>query len=190
MSKLPLVFSDASISKSTTTLAVYSSNLCISHIVSLPRVFSPDVAEELALKLAFTLTKGINCHYFVDNRQVADKYPQANWIPRELNTAADTLSKQHTTFTPLGTTSIASFIQANYPLPKKLKLVASIRNLKADISVLVKDSLAKRLLNAILTRDERPMQYRTTIAKATTLKQAELVQILRVYQNKTLKRFQ
>lgn len=190
MSKLPLVFSDASISKTATTLAVYSSNLAISYTISLPRVFSSDAAEELALKLAFTLTKGINCHYFVDNKQVANKYPQVNWIPRELNTAADTLSKQHTTFTSLGTTSIASFIQANYPLPKKLKLVASIRNLKADISILVKDSLAKRLLNAILTRDERPTQYRTTIAKATTLKQAELVQILRTYRNKTLKRLQ
>ena len=187
MSKLPLVFSDASISKSTTTLAVYSSNLAISHIVSLPRVFSSCVAEELALKLAFTLTKGVNCHYFVDNKQVADKYPQVNWIPRELNTAADALSKQHTSFTPLGTVSIASFIQANYSLSKKLKLIASIRNLKADISLLVKDSLAKRLLNAILTKDERPTQYRTIIAKATTLKQVELVQILRTYQNKKWK---
>lgn len=189
MSKLPLVFSDASISKSTTTLAVYSSNLAISYTISLPRVFSSVVAEELALKLAFTLTKEVNCHYFVDNKQVADKYPQVNWIPRELNTAADTLSKQHTTFTPLGTTSVASFIQANYPLNHKLRLIAAITGLEASIITLVKHTLAKRLLNAILTRDERPMQHRTTIAKATTLKQAELVQILRTYQNKTLKRF-
>lgn len=187
MSKLPLVFSDASISKSTTTLAVYSSNLAISYTISLPRVFSPNIAEELALKLAFTLTKGVNCHYFVDNKQVADKYPQANWIPRELNTAADTLSKQHTTFTPLGTTSIASFIQAKYTLNHKLRLIAAITGLEASITTLVKHTLAKRLLNVLLTRDERPSTFRATISKAKTLKQSELVGLLRVYQTRQLK---
>lgn len=187
MSKLPLVFSDASISKSTTTLAVYSSNLRISHIVSLPKVFSSDVAEELALKLAFTLTKGVNCHYFVDNKQVADKYPQVNWIPRELNTAADTLSKQHATFTPLGTTSVASFIQTKYTLNHKLKLISAVTGLEASITTLVNHTLAKRLLNALLTRDERPSTFRATISKAKTLKQSELVGLLRVYQTRQLK---
>ena len=187
MSKLPLVFSDASISKLTTTLAVYSSNLRISHIVSLPKVFSSDVAEELALKLAFTLTKGVNCHYFVDNKQVANKYPQVNWIPRELNTAADTLSKQHATFTPLGTTSVASFIQTKYTLNHKLKLISAITGLEASITTLVNHTLAKRLLNVLLTRDERPSTFRAAISKAKTLKQSELIGLLRVYQTRQLK---
>ena len=182
MSKLPHVFSDASIRPNYVILGVYSEHLNITKSIKIHKQLSTSQAEELALKLAMKLTQGINCHYFVDNQQLAVKYSGiAYWIPREFNKQADSLTKVEGT--PLGVTSVQDFIRANYSLKSKLKLIHKLLNFKTTrtIQQLIQHKQACSLLNAMLTRAERPDNCRTLIAKAKPLKQSDLVRLIRTY---------
>ena len=182
MSKLPHVFSDASCSITTTTIAVYSPQLNIAHRATLHKKLDVNQAEELAFKLALKLTEGTKCHYFVDNQAIANKYKDlCYWIPRELNKSADALSKPDVV--QPSTTAIATHIQQNYSLDKKLKLIAALRGLKCELKTLLADKTARRLMQSFLKKEEKPTQGKKLINDAKPIKQIELIQMIRTYQS-------
>lgn len=183
MSTLPHVFVDASCQPNSTTIGVYSSHLSISYSMTVNKSLTSYQGELLALKVAIKLTKGTRCHYFTDNLQLANSQPfNVTWIPREFNQAADRLSKRK--LNNLGIISIANYIQQTYSLKRKLKLIAVLRGIKsASISKLITDKMARRLLTSLLTKKERPTEYKKLLADALPIKQQELLHMIRTYQN-------
>lgn len=192
MSTLPHVFVDASCQPNSTTIGVYSRHLSISYSMTVNKSLTSYQGELLALKVAINLTKGTRCHYFTDNLQLANSQPfNVTWIPREFNQAADKLSKRKPNNqrkpNNLGTISIANYIQQTYSLKRKLKLIAVLRNIKsASISKLISDKMARRLLTSLLTKEERPTEYKKILADALPIKQQELLRMIRTYQNSSI----
>ena len=182
MSTLPHVFVDASCQPNSTTIGVYSKHLSISYSATVSKPLTSYQGELLALKVAISLTKGTNCHYFTDNQQLANSQPSnVTWIPREFNQAADKLSKRKTNSPAI---SIATHIQQTYPLERKLKLIAALRGIKfTSISKLTTDKMARRLLASLLTKAERPTECKKLLANALPIKQQELIRMIRTYQN-------
>ena len=151
MSKLPHVFSDASVTQTQTVLSVVSSHLGIKKQIVLNKVVSTHKAEELALLVAKKLTLGTKCMYFTDNLHLAYRYGQeVNWIPRELNKEADKLTKVAKNATlPSG---IGDYIIKNYDYKKKTKVSKrysqkELRRLTASIKAYRKSSILRKTIS-------------------------------------------
>lgn len=191
MSKLPKVFSDASVQDKKVIIGVYSEDLQIiyKHTIYNKRM-SVEVAEELALLAAIKITNGKNCHFFVDNMQVANRYRGvAHWVPREFNRQADALTKL--SGTSIGAISITSYIQTNYTVQQKIKLICALLGLskKATIGSLANNAMACRLMQGLLKREEKPKGCKKSIDKAKPLTQKEFIHLINTYRNGSIAKY-
>lgn len=175
MSSLPHVFTDASVSSTTTTLAVYCPQLSISYSHTLPRTLQAHEAELLAHRLGRKLVP--DAHYFTDNMHVATTVG-IHWIPREYNRQADKLSKNHSGGTPVS--NICHYLLKTYSYEQRLRLAN--RALSASFLCIHKMSLhsayAKRLVHSIFTSTERPAKVKQQTG-IRTLTDAEITTLLR-----------
>ena len=184
MSKLPHVFSDASVTQTQTVLSVVSTHLGIKKQIVLNKVVSTHKAEELALLVAKKLTLGTKCMYFTDNLHLAYRYGQeVNWIPRELNKEADKLTK--VTKNALLPSGIGDYIIKHYSYTKRLKLVNAI--LKKNYEDLQQVSrhignipyLGKQLVRTFFTAKEYPKQVSKKLTNINQFKDKEIIQLFK-----------
>lgn len=155
---LPHVFTDASVTKTSTTIGIYCASLNISKSITIPRPLDIGTAESLAYLYAKRIIT-TPAHFFTDNKEVAAKY-NINWLPREYNKKADALTR------PIPINFNIGHHLLKYPLTTKLKLVCKIagidyepiRKASCPVTKLTKlrDVLALRLLHTLLTGSERP----------------------------------
>lgn len=190
------VFSDASVTTNSTTVGIYCKSLSIRYSHTVNKPMQVHQAEELALKLAIKLTTSHLCHYFVDNKGLATKYQNhslsINWLPREFNKQADALTRKpkkgSTQFKP-GTPQplgLATIIQQQYPLNRKLKLISAILGLKStDVNVLAQNNMGRRLLQTLLTKMEKQdyPSCKKLVNNALPIKQTDLVRMINTYRN-------
>ena len=175
---LPKIYTDASVTDTKTILGIFSDDLSISHSVELNFPTKPHLAEELAHVLAKCLVQTPS-NYHTDNLALAQKL-NLTWIPRHQNRNADVLTRAEQPIIPV---SRAAFIRDNYPLPKKLKLIATILNIPStDFYVIMKHSnMAKLLLFTLTVKSEWPSYARKNVFSTQhtpTLKDRDLVQLL------------
>ena len=177
MSKLPHVFSDASINETQTILGVVSLHLNIREQVVINKKLDITKAETLAILLAKKLTKGIPCMYFTDNHSVAYNFgKEVNWIPRELNTLADKTAR---ITKPIE--GVATYICNNYSTEKKFKLVnkALGGTIYKTFEQLYKHStVSKRLVKSLFKAKELPKGMSVKLHEINGYKDKDLIKLL------------
>lgn len=155
---LPHVFTDASVTKTSTTIGIHCQSLNINKALTLSRPLDISTAESLAYLYAKKLIT-TPAHFFTDNKEVAAKY-NINWIPREYNKKADALTRP----APIDI-NIGHYL-LQFPLATKLKLICKltgrdhgpIRRSSCPVTKLARlnHKLTLRLLHTLLTGKERP----------------------------------
>ena len=177
MSKLPHVFSDASVNETQTILGVVSLHLNIRRQVIINKKLDVAKAETLAILLAKKLTKGINCMYFTDNHTVAYKFgKEVNWIPREFNSLADSTARVKK---PVN--GIATFICHNYSTEKKFKLVNKALGgtvYKTFESLYKHSTVSKQLIKTLFKAKELPKGMSIKLHQVSAYKDKDLIKLL------------
>ena len=177
MSKLPHVFSDASVNETQTILGVVSLHLNIRRQIVINKKLDITKAETLAILLAKKLTEGTNCMYFTDNHSVAYRFgKEVNWIPRELNSLADKTARINK---PVE--GISTFICHNYSTEKKFKLVNKILGgtVYKTFDDLYKHSIvSKQLIKTFFKAKELPKGMSGRLHQVLAYKDKDLIKLL------------
>ncbi len=178
MSKLPHVFSDASVNETQTILGVVSLHLNIRKQIVINKKLDITKAETLAILLAKKLTEGTNCMYFTDNHSVAYRFgKEVNWIPRELNTLADKTARINKPVEGIGT-----FICHNYSTEKKFKLVNKALGwttiYKTFESLYNHSTVSKQLIKTLFKAKELPKGMSIKLHQVSAYKDKDLIKLL------------
>lgn len=195
------IFFDASCKEDYTQIGILELKTKEQTIIRLDKKLTSGEGEEKAFLLAKEWAKKTFPDYsasaitfFTDNHAVYTKYLELNtpqkaiiWIPREVNKAADRLSKAKTT---LGNKSISQFIKETYSLEKRLKLllafdnskrfnhiITSIKN-KTKIKVKVSQEESKLIMSFLSSKEVKGVNRKKLTIASSHLKQNVIIQKL------------
>ena len=168
---LPHVFTDASVTPTSTTIGIYCPQLSVSKSITLSRTMSPSMAEELAHLYARKIIP--DAHYFTDNLTVATRLG-IHWIPREYNKVADALTRPPTI--PI----IGHHLQAKYSLAHKLALIRKVTGQTGTTVLELYNSnhqLTRRLLLTLLKPADKPKAIKAALNDYKGISNSEFIQL-------------